>query len=296
MKCNHDENKCEIDNVIQSIALQETALAHILNAEGEKIQKALECEPTISELLCINQSVANTIQDISMLEMILLNKLRVSIGGSCCGSECKPPLECGCVCVKVTDCNCSLEPIECAKVSISLKSVLCNDCDKCVGEVVCSGYTDVNGCFTACELPLGEYIVNICYKNYPPIRKYVFVCTAGECSDVEACFLLCHYEEVYVEGYVYDACGVALANSKIAINEKTTYTNSKGYFCIKDIYKSTNLTIKAYYNNVVIYNESIAQPIKSYYKILIKQGVRSQSNKFCTNKCTENYYYQNTLL
>lgn len=274
MKCNHDKNKCEIDNVIQSIALQETALAHILNAEGEKIQKALASEPTISELLCINQSVANTIQEISMLEMILLNKLRVSVGGNCCSSECQcqPPLDCACLCVKVTDCNCSGEPIECAKVSISLKQLLNTNCDTCVGEVVCSGYTDCKGSFECCELPLGEYIVNISYNNYTPIREYVFVCTAGQCNDLEVCFSLCHHETVYIEGCVYDRCCVALANSKIVINEKTTYTNSKGFFCIKDVYKGTKLTIKAYCNNVVIYNETILQPIKSYYKILIKQG------------------------
>lgn len=32
-----------ITDIIQSIALQETALSHILNAEGEKIQKWSPC-------------------------------------------------------------------------------------------------------------------------------------------------------------------------------------------------------------------------------------------------------------
>ena len=35
-----------VTDIIESVALQETALSHILNAEGEKIQKMVALPPT----------------------------------------------------------------------------------------------------------------------------------------------------------------------------------------------------------------------------------------------------------
>ncbi|MEG1059488.1 MAG: hypothetical protein RSD14_04315 [Clostridia bacterium] len=65
-------------NIIESIALEETGISHILNAEGEKIQKAVLTCKNISELLKINESVNQTISNISMLEQILLAKLEAA--------------------------------------------------------------------------------------------------------------------------------------------------------------------------------------------------------------------------
>ncbi len=62
-------------DLIESIALEQTALSHIINAEGEKIQKILEINASYQEILAINDSVKETINSVSNLESILLSKL-----------------------------------------------------------------------------------------------------------------------------------------------------------------------------------------------------------------------------
>ena len=79
-----------ITDLIESIALQEAGLAHIINAEGEKIQAALEIEDvTIEDLIAINESVSNTLTKIIKLEMVLEFKLE-EIGNIGCPSSCQP--------------------------------------------------------------------------------------------------------------------------------------------------------------------------------------------------------------
>ena len=53
-----------ITDLIQSVALEETALSHILNAEGEKIQKMVALP-----------DVESMVNAVSRLEMILQSKL-----------------------------------------------------------------------------------------------------------------------------------------------------------------------------------------------------------------------------
>lgn len=65
-----------VTDLIQSIALEETALSHILNAEGEKIQKIIAYQDVTPELLlATNKSVESTVNAVSRLEMILQSKL-----------------------------------------------------------------------------------------------------------------------------------------------------------------------------------------------------------------------------
>lgn len=67
-----------ITDIIESVALQETALSHILNAEGEKIQKMVAMQDVTPEiLLATNKSVESMVNAISKLEMILQSKLSV---------------------------------------------------------------------------------------------------------------------------------------------------------------------------------------------------------------------------
>ena len=65
-----------ITDLIQSVALEETALSHILNAEGEKIQKMVALPDVTPEvLLAANKSVESMVNAVSRLKMILQSKL-----------------------------------------------------------------------------------------------------------------------------------------------------------------------------------------------------------------------------
>ncbi|EEM56519.1 MULTISPECIES: hypothetical protein [Bacillus cereus group] len=70
-----------INLLLASIALEELGLAHIINAEAEKIQVALGTIPglspfpTLSQILAINTSVNTTLQNVTKKEMLLQSKL-----------------------------------------------------------------------------------------------------------------------------------------------------------------------------------------------------------------------------
>lgn len=73
-----------ITDIIESVALEETALSHILNAEGEKIQKMVAMQDVTPEvLLAINKSVESMVNAVSRLEMILQSKLSTFDGCLC---------------------------------------------------------------------------------------------------------------------------------------------------------------------------------------------------------------------
>ena len=77
-----------ITDIIESVALEETALSHILNAEGEKIQKMVAmAEVTPDVLLATNKSVESMVNAVSRLEMILQSKLSTFDGCLCPQSE-----------------------------------------------------------------------------------------------------------------------------------------------------------------------------------------------------------------
>ncbi len=65
-----------VTDLIESIALEETALSHILNAEGEKIQAALAMECVdVGKLLEVNDSVTDMVHAVANLELVLKDKL-----------------------------------------------------------------------------------------------------------------------------------------------------------------------------------------------------------------------------
>jgi hypothetical protein len=71
-----------IDNVLASIALQEAGLAHVLNAEGEKIQKILAMDDaSVTQILDINDSVGSVIANAKEIEKSLLEKLAIGYTG-----------------------------------------------------------------------------------------------------------------------------------------------------------------------------------------------------------------------
>ena len=80
-----------LNNIIASIALQEAALSHILNADGEKLQAAVQMvdpanadlfdevgavdQPTLDELLLVNESVSTLVDHVTDYERSLRDKL-----------------------------------------------------------------------------------------------------------------------------------------------------------------------------------------------------------------------------
>ncbi len=77
-----------ITDLVESVALQEAALSHILNAEGEKIQKMVAMESVTPEvLLATNKSVESMVNAVSRMEMILQSKLSVFGENLCENSE-----------------------------------------------------------------------------------------------------------------------------------------------------------------------------------------------------------------
>ena len=80
IECADIDKCCAASSVLQSIALEETAISHILNAEGEKIQKVLSlhnCD--CKDILEVNKSVQDTVDKITSLEIVLKAKLDLII-------------------------------------------------------------------------------------------------------------------------------------------------------------------------------------------------------------------------
>ena len=73
-----------INAILTSIALEETALSHIIDAEGEKIQYALQnssyknCCDNMEKILKVNESVSCLIEQITDMQLILKSKLRLA--------------------------------------------------------------------------------------------------------------------------------------------------------------------------------------------------------------------------
>jgi hypothetical protein len=84
-ECPEWERPDVINQIISSIAMEELALSHIINAEGEKIQYALGTLPglpedaTIDDVLDINQSVNSTLDSVLDSQMILNSKFTAAI-------------------------------------------------------------------------------------------------------------------------------------------------------------------------------------------------------------------------
>ncbi|MEF9974595.1 MAG: hypothetical protein RSC06_01860 [Clostridia bacterium] len=67
-----------VGNIIESVAIEEAALAHIMNAESEKMMAVVnDSGATAEDLLAINASVKKAIAAISKLEMQLQSKLEL---------------------------------------------------------------------------------------------------------------------------------------------------------------------------------------------------------------------------
>lgn len=66
-----------ITDIIESVALEEAALSHILKAEGDKIHKFLEVVRCPGDLLVINKSVQSMVNAITVLQAVLHAKIEL---------------------------------------------------------------------------------------------------------------------------------------------------------------------------------------------------------------------------
>jgi len=71
-----------LNAILTSIALEETAIGHVIEAESKKIQYVIECAKTnncdcadMQKILDTNQSVANLIEKATIMQVVLKDKL-----------------------------------------------------------------------------------------------------------------------------------------------------------------------------------------------------------------------------
>ncbi len=104
--CCCDEQPCHpkqaCHDVLESIALVEAALAHILNAEGEKLQKVLAESDDLDQIMYVNKEINRTIVSATHLEHLLYDKLSIL-------TELCPEADCAddaCCCHNALPCDC----------------------------------------------------------------------------------------------------------------------------------------------------------------------------------------------
>ena len=99
--CNVEGALCQI---LLSIAMEEIGLSHIINAEGEKLQYILGTlpgtrhpNPSVSQVLAVNESVKDMLQQVAFNQMLLNAKMSSALkafyhnGGDCGGGSDEPP-------------------------------------------------------------------------------------------------------------------------------------------------------------------------------------------------------------
>ncbi len=65
-----------VGNIMESVAMEEAALAHILNAESEKLLAVVNNpQSTAEDLMAVNKAVKSAITAITRLEVMLQGKL-----------------------------------------------------------------------------------------------------------------------------------------------------------------------------------------------------------------------------
>ena len=80
------------EDLLESVALAQMALSNILNAEAEKLQKAIAATDDPATLLEVNQAVNRTVVNATFLEQVLYQKLELiqEICEPCKSDSCSP--------------------------------------------------------------------------------------------------------------------------------------------------------------------------------------------------------------
>jgi hypothetical protein len=78
IKSSHTKRRQAITDIIESIALEECAISHILNAEGEKLQRVVTFESLcVDDIVTVNESLCDLIKNICGLENAFKEKLQL---------------------------------------------------------------------------------------------------------------------------------------------------------------------------------------------------------------------------
>ena len=257
-----------INAILTSIAMEETALSHILNAEGEKIQYAIKhidsCNSCagIQKLLKVNESAAFLVEQINDMQMLLKNKMRLAAGFLPPNPEKPRPPEKPCPPPKPGKPDKPEKPNKpCFKPQCRCRKPDCSYCS------CCSCHTaSVSAVFTAipcvwyqdtalpldCAEPGAHGGVKICYKRcaakilLPADRPYKieFELTLSKnafcsvCAEAEIC---CGYEVIHSEKFEdkSDNAGDCRAYIKGALFFQTPCADKS-----KDTEKDCSLTIR----------------------------------------------------
>jgi hypothetical protein len=76
-----------VNDLIESVAMQEAALSHILCAESQKMLKALDMDGLdLCKLLEVNDSATNMVHAVANMELVLKDKLEFVINNLYCNS------------------------------------------------------------------------------------------------------------------------------------------------------------------------------------------------------------------
>ena len=170
--------ECSLAQVISSIAMEELALSHIINAEGEKIQYVLgtlhdrPClRPSVEDILLVNDSVKDMLSTVSMNQMFLFAKLSAAIDAHKKANPCCKPKPCNNNCNGNSGGGCN-------------GNDNCNNCDNCCD------CCDENSNITDFEIGNGRVIDG---EELDDIANWVEIATYGNYSLI----LRTHYLNIY---------------------------------------------------------------------------------------------------
>ena len=95
--CNPVTMNQAVTDLLESIALEETALSHIMNAAGEEMQAAIACEGSVSRLFDVNDNIIGLLTAVGEVQCALKDKL-AHITSNMCGCLGDDPCGCQCSC------------------------------------------------------------------------------------------------------------------------------------------------------------------------------------------------------
>lgn len=162
-----------LEMILASIAMEELALSHIMNAEGEKLQHILSmketCDkkrPSIDEILCVNQSISNLLDIVSQNQFMLKNKMeRVLQSLPCKCSDCNGP-------------NGPQRPPKSHCKSYSSGSTCCCFLSKCSAIFKCTNKCEI--WHVGCTLPWNKgNIQGQCIRRDPCNNSKIQICSKG---------------------------------------------------------------------------------------------------------------------